>query len=268
MLDYSPGTTLIHRLDIRVKMLIFFFLNIFLFLFNHPLFMGISVLLAILLFLYIRVPLRQLQGILTPIAPVLVFIVLFSGFTYAPSAFESEWAKQVLFYAWSGNHLPFSYGGIMMGLTLMFRIFAMIVITAILIITTPLDDFLIWMRSIKLPQQLTFIVVTGIRFVPTMQKKADQVLSAQKARGTKFKGNGIFGQVFAFLPVMVPLIVDSLRMSENLAISMLNRGYGASQKWTALKELQFVTMDLIILLISIILFASIIYLKIQGIGMI
>ncbi|MGE5703816.1 MAG: energy-coupling factor transporter transmembrane component T family protein [Clostridia bacterium] len=266
MLEYYPGNTLIHRLDVRVKVCAFCILTMFLFLFKDPWYNLSFAAFSTLLMLYIRIPVERIGKLLKPLWPIMVIIVVMSGFTYPAGSFQGELANRVLFYGWFGERLPFLSGGMFFGLTLMFRIYSMVLITSVLTFTTPLDDFISLMRKLRFPQSLTFVIVTGIRFVPTMQKKVDQVFAAQRARGAKFSQNGVFSQIVNYLPVMVPLIVDSLRMSEQLAISMLNRGYGASARWTALREMRMKPLDYVMLLGCAACLAGVIYLRWKGFG--
>jgi energy-coupling factor transport system permease protein len=264
VLDYSPGESLVHKMDVRAKVLLFVAFTVVLFLFSNPAINLALAVLATLLLLYVRMPFGRLWRLIKPVAPVFVIIAIISGFTY--SGFRTDLANTVIFYALPGERLPFTYGGLFFGLTLMLRIYCMVVVTSVLTFTTPLDDFVQLMRAMRFPQPLTFIVVTGLRFVPTMQKKVDQVFDAQRARGARFSGGGPFRQVTAYVPVMVPLIVESLRMSENLAIAMLNRGYGASKEWTPLRELRMTTLDVLALLIGLAALAAAVFLRTSGYG--
>jgi energy-coupling factor transporter transmembrane protein EcfT len=55
-------------------------------------------------------------------------------------------------------------------------------------------------------------------------------------------------------------------MSENLAIAMLNRGYGASKEWTPLRELRMAPLDVIALLIGLAALAAAVFLRMSGYG--
>ncbi|TCZ75412.1 energy-coupling factor transporter transmembrane protein EcfT [Paenibacillus albiflavus] len=266
MLDYHPGHSIIHKLDVRTKTIILSMLMILLFLFKSPLFNLSLSTFSTLLVIYIHMPYERLWRLLKPTIPILILVVILAGFTYSASSFESSSAKQILFYAWSNHKLPFSYGGFCWGLTLLFRIYSMILLTSVFTFTTPIHDFIQLMHLLRLPGPLTFLVVTAIRFIPTMQKKVEQVFDAQRARGARLAGKGMFGQIVAYLPIMVPLIVDSIRMSEKLAISMLNRGYGATTNWTVFHQLHMRMIDYLTLFVFLIGFACCLYFKIIGYG--
>ena len=49
-----------------------------------------------------------------------------------------------------------------------------------------------------------------------------------------------------YIPVMIPMMVTALRMSENLAVAMLNRGYGATSRATPMRETKARPIDYVI----------------------
>ena len=116
------------------------------------------------------------------------------------------------------------------------------------------------------PDKISFILTTGMRFIPTMEKKAQQIIDAQRARGAKFHQGGLVKKIKAYIPVMIPMIVESLRMSENLAMAMLNRGFGAKKNWTVIEELNPGMRDLIITMLLLLIITGVFYAKIQGYG--
>lgn len=268
MLEYISSNSFVHRIDVRVKALVFLLLTIVSFIFNHPLFNASLALIITMIYIYMKIPFKQLWKLLKPLLPIFIVMITISGFTYPASKFKSDLAQQVLFYGWFDQGLPFLYGGLFFGLTLIFRIYTMVVLTSLFTASTPLEDFIQLLNALRLPQAITFIIVTGIRFIPTMQKKVNQVYDAQRARGARLAEGGFFSQIMAFIPVMIPLFVDSIRMSEKLAISMLNRGYGASKKRTALKTLKLKNMDYLFLTFSMVIIGGLFFIRVIGYGVI
>ncbi|MGE5585671.1 MAG: energy-coupling factor transporter transmembrane component T family protein [Bacillota bacterium] len=246
-LEYIPGQSIIHRLDVRTKVVAFICLMVVLFLFRSPAYNAAIVLVVAGIAAAARLPARRLWGVLGPLVPVFAIIMVITGYTYPASMFTTETARRVIFYSWPGRHLPVSAGGILYGLTLLLRILTMVVASSVLTLTTPLDDFLQLLRAMRVPYEMSFIITTGIRFVPTMEKKAAMVLDAQRARGAMVETGGMIQRIKAYVPVMVPMIVDSIRMSENLACAMLNRGYGATRNWTTLRKMVMRPRDYLVL---------------------
>jgi len=137
----------------------------------------------------------------------------------------------------------------------------MVFVSAIFTYTTSIDHFLLVLRKLRISYKIAFILATGIRFIPTMEKKAHQIIDAQKTRGAQFQTGGLLYKIRAYIPVMIPMIVESLRMSENLAMAMLNRGFGATKNWTVLDDLNPKVNDLIITIILIFTSAIVFYIK-------
>lgn len=265
-IEYIPGRSLIHKLDIRPKLIAFICLLVMLFLFPHPIYNAGILLLVVALAVVADLPFAKIKTIIAPLIPVFVLIVVITGYTYPVASFVNDEARQVLFYSWPGQRLPVTVGGLLYGLTLFLRVLTMVISSSVVTLTTPLDDFLQLMQMLHVPYELSFIVTTGIRFVPTMEKKASLVLDAQRARGALIETGGMIQRIKAYVPIMVPLIVDSIRMSENLACAMLNRGFGATRKWHSFKKLRMQLIDYVILFGSVALAGLAIYLSRCGYG--
>ena len=245
--EFIPGRSLIHKLDIRSKVVAFICLLVILFLFPHPAYNAAILLIVVALAAVAGLPVAKIKGIIAPLIPVFVLIIVVTGYSYPVSSFDSDQARQILFYSWPGHRLPVTMGGLLYGLTLFFRVLTMVISSSIVTLTTPRDDFLQLMQMLHVPYELSFIITTGIRFVPTMEKKATLVLDAQRARGALIETGGLVQRIKAYVPIMVPLIVDSIRMSENLACAMLNRGFGATRKWHGFKKVSMRMMDYFVL---------------------
>ena len=53
----------------------------------------------------------------------------------------------------------------------------------------------------------------------------------------------VIRRVRSFSSVLIPMIVDSIRMSENLALALINRGFGASRRMTFFDEIRMKACD-------------------------
>jgi len=123
----------------------------------------------------------------------------------------------------------------------------MVLATYALTISTPIDDLLIVMSDLHFPSWLSILVTTAITFVPTLARKLDLIIDAQRARGARVTNKGPIGQVVAVVPIMVPLITNSILIADNLAVAMTNRGYGANDSMTAMRDLAFRRSDALVL---------------------
>ena len=77
---------------------------------------------------------------------------------------------------------------------------------------------------------------------------------------------GMVQRIKAYVPVMVPMIVDSIRMSENLACAMMNRGYGATRDWTTLQKIEMSFSDYVVIGAAIIITGMAVMMAQRGYG--
>ncbi len=236
---------ILERLDVRIKIAVFVVIMVALFVFSHPL--GNLALLAILLaaLLAVRTPMGGLWAMLQPLLLVFVLIVAVTMFT--SSQFTLPENARALFSLWGW---PVTLGALLVGLNFVARILLMVVATYAFTVSTPIDDLLVVMSKVHAPYWLSILVTTALTFIPTMVHKKDLIVEAQRARGARVKDTGPVGQIVSFIPIMVPLITNSILLAENLAVAMTNRGYGATNSMTAMRDLTFRTVDMVVLSVA------------------
>jgi energy-coupling factor transport system permease protein len=261
MAEYYAGESYLHRLDVRTKILVFVAIMVLIFLFNDPLYNAALALLIVALVAPSRVPLRGVAGAMKPLIAIFVLVIAMTCFTAPMSGFRTDAARTVMFYLLPGNRVPATLGGLMIGTTYLLRIFIMVFATTVFTLTTPIDDILQFMGKMKAPYEMSIIVSTAISFIPTMAAKKDMILQAQRARGARISGKGVFGQLKAYTPIMVPLIINSILLANNLSVAMLNRGYGANKSWTELRDIRMSGRDYAVIAASIALVGAGICLK-------
>jgi ABC-type cobalt transport system, permease component CbiQ and related transporters len=253
--------TYIHGLDIRTKLFIFIFVIVVTFLFNNPVYNLALIALLLIAVLPSGIPLKGVLNMIKPLLLVFSIIIVMTCFTAQPAQFKSGSSKLVLFYLFPGNRAAASLGGLLLGITYLMRIFLMVLATSIFTITTPIDEILQLFHKMKAPYGLSIVVTTSISFIPTMALKKNLIFQAQKARGASISGKGVIGQLKAFVPIMIPLIINSILLANNLAISMLNRGYGASKTWTSLTDIKMRGKDYMAMLVNLCILGACIYIR-------
>ncbi|MHB9094445.1 MAG: energy-coupling factor transporter transmembrane component T family protein [Eubacteriales bacterium] len=242
LIEYLPRPTFIHSLDIRTKMIGFGGVVILTFLFNNPLYnFAIAVFVGIMAF-SAGMPIKKVYNLLGPLVPVFVLIMLFTGFT-PPERFIIPINRSVLFYLMPNRHLGMTIGGLLQGCTFLVRLFTMVVASSLVTLTTPIDDFVQLANKLKLPYEFSFVVTTALRFIPAINRKRLRIIDAQKARGAKLEEKGVIRYIKGSIPIMVPLIINSIMMANNLSMAMLNRGYGYSRHRTSLRQISFNQRD-------------------------
>lgn len=264
-IEYQPGDSLLHRLDVRVKLFGFAVILVATFLFGRWEINLALAAVAIGLTMWARIGFGRVLKTLAPLAVIVVIVAVFAAYSFRPEQ-ASDPASTVVLFSLPGGALPLTVGGVSYGISLGLRIVTMVLITTLLLFTTPIDDFVAAMRQARVPHVIVFIVMTALRFIPTMQQRADQVLDAQRARGAHIDDGGMIRRIRAFVPVMVPLLTSGIRMSDDLAAAMINRGWGAVRRPTALHTLRMSRRDWLAILVLVVALAAAVTASVAGIG--
>ncbi|WP_457554241.1 energy-coupling factor transporter transmembrane component T family protein [Desulfobacula sp.] len=258
--NYDIQNHFVSSLDIRSKLALFIQFTIWSFLFNHPVCHLTIGILVISTGLTMGLSLPRLFSKLLPLLPIFVMIIFFTGFTGGDN-FVHEENRIILFTLWT--KLEMTRGGLMFGMTFLFRLTNMIVLTIIILESTALDDFINLFIKLKFPHSLSFVITTAIRFVPELDKKRNLIINAQRARGIDMNKGGWVRHFKVHISIMIPLIINSIIMADQLTMGLLNRGFGYKNEWTILSELKLKPKDYLILVICLISLISGVTLKIK-----
>lgn len=136
------------------------------------------------------------------------------------------------------------------------RFISIVASTSLFFITTSPDELEQVMKALHLPRDFIFAFVTAVRFVPVMMLDAMQIMDAQKARGLELEKGGFISRIRNMIPILIPLVVNSVIRSGQLAEAMESRAYGATDRPTSLYEYSLSRIDMLVLALSILLFVS------------
>ncbi len=99
---------------------------------------------------------------------------------------------------------------------------------------------------------LTMVVQITMRYLPLIAQMAEKIAKAQAARGGDWEQRGFnpVQQAKRVLPLIVPLMVSSLKRAETMALAMESRGFNAGVERSSFYELKFSWLDAVFLLIA------------------
>ena len=194
---YVPGDSLVHRIPAGTKLALLFAGSIALFaISNIPLHVG-ELLAVAGLFHIARLPwratLRQLRTALFFMVPIFLFHV-----------FITDWV---------------------LGLETVLRILVLLLFAVLVTLTTKLSDMIdvleLAFRPLAYlginPSKTSMMLSMVIRFIPLMMREAQEILEAQRARGLDRNA----------IAVLVPLLIKTLKMADDLSDAIDARGYDA-----------------------------------------
>jgi energy-coupling factor transporter transmembrane protein EcfT len=80
------------------------------------------------------------------------------------------------------------------------------------------------LRKIGIPFGFSFILTTGMRYVPLIGQKIRSISDAQRARGIDLRPR--IKNIGNLIALLMPLLVQSFLLSDELALAMESRGFG------------------------------------------
>jgi energy-coupling factor transport system permease protein len=232
-LRFTKGDSPLHRMDPRVKFLmtmIIFTLSI-LFLDLIPLMIVFTLQIPIVIYGRIwREWLKTLKG------GAVLAVIIFS-------------TNLLSFYFFRGMTL--SGDTIEYSLSLTLRFLSLITSFSLFFLTTSPDKLSLALEKAKVPYEFNFAFITAIRFVPVLADEAQTIMDAQRSRGLELDRGGFLSRIRKYIPILLPLIINSIRRSLELAEAMESRAFGATKDRTNLYELKMARSDYVALIIII-----------------
>jgi energy-coupling factor transport system permease protein len=139
------------------------------------------------------------------------------------------------------------------------RFVVLIASFSVFFLTTSPDHLGLALQQSHVPYEFCFAFTTAIRFVPVLADEAQTIMDAQKARGLELEKGNLLKRVRNYIPILIPLIVNAIRRSLELAEAMESRAWGANKKRTNLYSLKLKRSDYLLVLISVLMLAVAVY---------
>ena len=165
------------------------------------------------------------------------------------------------FYFFNNHHITWSNVEYSFSLTL--RFIVLITSFSIFFLTTSPDKLSLTLEDLRVPFEFNFAFITAIRFVPVLADEAQTIMDAQRSRGLELDKGSFLTKIKNYIPILLPLIINSIRRSMELAEAMESRAFGAIENRTNLYELKMRGVDYLIFLISLSALFLVIYIKIM-----
>jgi energy-coupling factor transport system permease protein len=94
--------------------------------------------------------------------------------------------------------------------------------------------------KIGIPYEVVFILTTAMRYVPLIGTKIRNIINAQQSRGIDLRPR--LKNAVNFMALLMPLLVQSFLMSDELAMAMETRGFGRKGR-SSRKKYRLTFMD-------------------------
>lgn len=152
-------------------------------------------------------------------------------------------------------------------ISMIIRIFIMITAFSIFFLTVHPNDLALSLISMKVPYEFAFAFSLAFRFVPTIAIEAQNIMDAQQSRGYEMKQTGLINQIKNLFPLLVPLIVSSIKRAFNVAEALESRAFGSIKNRTYYYTIKYSVKDWIFTIYLFLILIISIYIRIQFILM-
>jgi energy-coupling factor transport system permease protein len=247
--QYYPADSFVHRLDPRTKILVILSAMALFVIANSI--VKLIVVLGVLLFIIraSEIPLLLVLKNLRPFFWLFLLTIIFHVFLTR----QGELLVNVPLIK-VGVTKP----GLMNGLIYVFRLGILILLAAMLTLTTSpmeitdaLDRFLKPLQKLGIStHEFTMMITLSLRFIPTLLFEADKLQKAQVSRGATSEGN-LFQRIKGVIPLILPLFISVFRRADELALAMDARCYIGGKGRTSFKKLVFTRSDYLALTSSL-----------------
>lgn len=230
--QYFPGTSVVHRLDPRIKLSMTIALIVLIF-FAHT-YLGYLAILGLLL-LAVFCSRISFKFVLKGIKPMWFVILL----TFVMNLFFLT-GENIL---WQWGALKIYWEGLNKAIELAIRLILLVMCSTILTLTTSpkeitdaLESLLRPLKVVRFPvHEMSLMMSIALRFIPTLMEETDRIMKAQTARGASFDTGGLVEKAKGMIPILVPLFVSAFKRADELALAMEARCYHGGENRTRMK---------------------------------
>ena len=219
--QYFPGTSFLHQLDPRCKIIATLIVIVAIFLAESLPAYGLITVFILLCFFISHLPLKL---ILKSLKPLWVIIILTMGIHVFTTSGTVIWQWGILHITWEGIR----QGALMTARLIYLIVFSSLLTytTSPIVLTDGIEHLLNPFRRIGVPaHELAMMMTIALRFIPTLLEETDRIMKAQTARGANFTSGSIMQRGRNMIPLLVPLFVSAFRRADDLATAMEARCY-------------------------------------------
>lgn len=252
--QFVEGRSLIHRLDVRIKLLLMLCCIVFVFIAGNYFSLAIMTAFTIFIMLMTRIGLFRYIKSIKAVIVIVMFTAILNLF-YGSGEPIFKW-----------GFMEITAAGINNAVFVAARVILLVLISGVLTFTTSPTDLTDGLERIMRPLKLLHIKVheiammmsIALRFIPTFFEEFNKITNAQKARGADLENGNFIARIKSFIPILIPLFISSFRRANDLATAMECRCYNSGIGRTRMKILKIKKRDILATIISITVFVEVI----------
>jgi energy-coupling factor transport system permease protein len=139
------------------------------------------------------------------------------------------------------------------------RLIALMTAFSLFFLTVHPDDFALALIKMRIPYEFAFAFSMAVRYVPTIATETETIRDAQMSRGLELERGNVFQKVRNYVPILIPIIVSSIRRALQVAESLESRAFGSTATRTSLHDLKLRKRDYTMMVLTILALAFALY---------
>jgi len=251
---YLPGSTVLHRLDPRTKIVGFFLMLGSVFVSSTGLGVASAGLVVIALMCATAVGWKVWAWGLTRFTWMLVL-------TFGVNLFFDSAGQPATIGPWA---LPITGEAVEKSLVFTTQLVEAIVLSLALTFTTSPVDLARGAERLARPmkrlgvsvEDYGLVLLLALRFLPLFQQEVRNTVEAQRCRGIEFGEGNVASRAKDFVAVLVPSLTNTLRRADILAAAMTARGFRPGAPRSEYRPLRFSKRDHAALLLAMLFFVG------------
>jgi energy-coupling factor transport system permease protein len=245
---YEAKNSVVHRLDPRAKIFIlvaWFVIALVPSTLPHAF--------AALALVLVYVTLAKSWGAVARIRAFLVIITVFTILVWGIVPREGE---AILFFV--------KRESLVFGILTAIKIDAILMAGIVFLATTRNEEIMIGLVKLGAPYVMCFAFSTALRLVPTFAATGATVVEAQRSRGLELDSGSLWSRMKAYIPLMAPIFLVSIRNANLMAMALEARGFGVGKNRTFFIQLKMRARDGIALGLAVAATVASVYFALWG----
>lgn len=236
------------KVDVRTKMLIAVIYSLLALIYNQIPVLALLLILSILLLILFRVPLNASSGLKT-------LLKMYFMFTFLQSFFVRSGEPLLA----AGDIYLLTTDGLYYGMTVILR-FSILLMAGLLITSCPMSELLVALSKIKLPYEIIFMVLLGIRFMPMIAGDIQTTLNHVQLRGVNLRKVYKKEVLTVYTNIFLPLVYSIWNKAEKLTILLELRGFRRHKTRVYYRQIAMGRADYLTMALSLCLTGLLLYL--------
>lgn len=230
---YQPGSTWLHRLDARPKLLAVACVAVLLLLWRNVWLMLASLVLVQFALRSAGISRERLARVWRMTAPTLALVVVLWVLVY-------QRPGTPLFAFWV---VRITVESLAEGLAVGLRIAALAFWAFVWLFTTDQSTLVRSLVALGLPYEWGLVIALALRYLPSTAGTLSMIADAHQARALELGHGSPLRRARAYIPIAVSALIVALRGAESTASALSARGFGARSRRTEYRRLQLRDID-------------------------